>query len=699
MTSDLRGWTYWPPKDDGSPGKPEAKQKQLWIERMPEREGGNPNACFCPSCRDPQTFDLPKVRPHKHGTDAVFMLGATGSGKTFCVVRRQLQLARMYPGSIHAVLTKSWPHAMDTILRDWEKMLTITTPWDHPWMASSKPTQGRKNFLIKTGKDGKGIPSMIKFINIDLFEKLLGQEYDTVHAEEFQNIEQPDPVEFVVTRMRSKGMPFKQLIFTGNPTAKMSRSWARDYLNLDQRTDDWPGGEILPIGKSCMCHKCADCRSELTDQGEDPDEAPEYTVNEIGGQCPRCGYKKRDGCPGKQHFQRLIELSIHDNRSNLREGYGADINSMLRDDQAKRLGRGKIVLDAGNICYPSMAQDNVVRDEKNRLGEIVRHRQVDLNPEKDIIWHLDFNNRPQCSGISQETVGDDNITYINTIEEIIEWDVGAKEVAEAFVELLKLKIPDFRHMGTRILIYGDPNGHNENRQKNELCNFHKIESVLLSAGIKHEVVTPHTVYGIHERVSSVNALMRTVIKTGDPNNPTLSELIRWRVNERCKFHILSAERTKWNKQATKECEREDIKARDEGKAGQLWSLTHPMAGFGYYVIERHPEVPNGVVGGSLPCIASTGSNLVTEIDEKGIVRVRRMGSFADEDDDDDEDEIDELIQIAQASDLPFEGQINRAQQRYYDAKLFGGGETIANSLRARGAFNLRMREIKNPHWR
>lgn len=637
----------WPDKDDGSPGHPSPIQKQLWFDNFPESDG----TCQCPGCR--QSFSLPSVSPHGHDLDVVCLLGSTGAGKTFAVVRRLVWLARKYPGCLLAVCSLNFSHIEKTVLKDWGEFFThpITgEQWKHPWLIGGKPNQQRKYLKINAGKN-KPV-SEVHFVNLEQFTQLLGTQFDAVHMEEAQNLKLADPIELLVTRLRSKRIPRKQIILTGNPTEELG--WLVDWFKLDQLNENHEG-PIEPIGKACFCNRCHKCRSKIKKAGGQDEDAPLF----VHGECPQCGYKKKGTCPGNQHFQRVIEVSIDDNQENLPEGYQGNIFSMLRKDSAERLGRGKYVKKVAGLCYPTMGRDNVIWDVRDAAQRVIEVKQVELDLNKDMIWHMDFNERPQCSGVSQEFVDRNGIVHINTIDEIIEWDCRASEVAEAFVE--KYKKLNFKK---RVLIYGDPNGWQGKRQaKENRANFYQIERVLRKAGFRPIVMTRSTVFNIKLRIASVNKMIRD------------GDLVRWHVNERCVYHRWSAEAVEWDNAGLKERETIDIRCRNKGKPGEKWHLTHPMAGIGYFIVQAHPETPHNIVHGPSPIIVSTGSGVVTEIDDRGILTTRRINSTDDEPDDDEDEDVFDIEEWKE------EMLLRRHQPRER--------QSLADQLRGVGAFGLR----------
>lgn len=649
----------WPDKDDGRPGHPTPKQRLLWCEEMPP---AGTDACQCPACL--QSFSIPTVSPHQHDLDVICVLGATGAGKTFGVVRRLVWLARKYPGCRIAVGSISFSHAETTVIVDWAEFFThpITgEQWKHPWLIGSKPSKNKRWIKINCGK--KKPISEVHFLNLTEFNKLLGTKFDVVHCEEAQNIKSADPIELIVTRMRSKMIPRKQIILTGNPTEELG--WLVDWFKLEQLNEKHEG-EIQPVGKACHCHRCAKCRSRLKKIGKSEEDAPLYDEDKI---CPLCKYKRRFPCPGNQHFQRVVEVSIDDNFENLPEGYQGNIFSMLREDQAERLGRGKYVKKVSGLCYPSFGRDNVIKNDKTTAGKLIYPlREIEIDRSKDLIWHLDFNERPQCSGISQEKVID-GVVHLFTIDEIIEWDVRAKEVADAFVKKYEHLLKEgFRN---RVLVYGDPNGWQGDRQKTESkANFYQIAKVLKFAGFRPVLMQPRTVYPVKLRIDSVNKMMRD------------NDLVRWHINERCVFHIKSAENVEWNNKGTLERDNEDIKCRNKGKEGQTWSLTHPLAGAGYYIVQEHPETPHGIIGGPRPIIIGTGTGVVTETDDHGVLKTRRIHSVLN-DPNDDYSEDDEEIEDE------FDGEEDGEEFHSRRPTMFGSRKSIADQLRQFGQWGLR----------
>lgn len=507
------------------------------------------------------------------GTDKRFLAGdftvLHNSGKSVGAVARALYLCRTYPNAKIIVGSVNFTHLEDTIMEDYKAVLSIHKDWDHPFVQRG-PNRTRKRIEFKNG-------SRIRFVNLDdnNYKKILGQGADFVHIDEPELLKTSGPLEYCLTRLSSTAVPFKQVVLTANPTEDLG--WAIDWFKLHQFDPSYQGPP-LPIGEKCKCHLCVKC------------EHKQEEVLYLDGVCPSCGHKKDNVCPGDQHFIRVLFFSPEDNEY-LRDGYQRDLNATLSHDRRVQFSQGIIIHRTKGKPYTSWDRECVFKEN------------IPIDPNKDLIWSLDFNQYPQCSIIAQE-YKEEGVKKVVVLDELIRWGAGPEKVAREFVAAYK----DVGLQGS-VHIYGDPSGFT--RQIDSLNNvtdrFRTIVGILEKEGFDVILHARPTVYSIIGRIDSVNWMLK------DGNS-----FRRMKINPKCQYLIKSAESTNWNRAGKKEDENEDTKARAKGRDndGIVWALTHPMCALGYYIIEEHPMNKRD---GSVPFVQNIGTGVVSELREGEIV--------------------------------------------------------------------------------
>jgi hypothetical protein len=582
-----RVFNIWPTVP-GTKYGPSFKQKLAWIEKLPPKLKGK--------------------YAHQHDLDILLLLGGTRSGKTATSVARCLYIARKYPKSRIIVGSLNFNHLEETVIEDYKKLLTKVKEWDHPSILR-KPNRTHKRLVFRNG-------SVISFVNLENFMRTLGSQADIIHIEEPELLKSADALEVLLTRLSSPVVPFKQVILTANPTEDLG--WMIDWFKLEQFQEGWDGDKT-PIGKPCECHICVKCQRD------------KKNVEYINKKCPVCGHEKKNNCPGNQYFQRVILSDASDNE-HLPENYQRNLAATLSYDKMQRFGKGFVLHRKKGRIYTCFHGGNVMASDK------------EINPDKDLIWALDFNQHPQCSVICQE-YKKDGLTHVDVLDEIVLWGAGPEQVANEFISR-------YKNLGLKkkVRIYGDPTGFNGAIKNLVLSRFHTLVETLEKKGkFDVDLVAAKTLYPVALRLDSVNWMMR------DGN-----DYVRLHINPSCRHVTLGAEKIEWDNAGKKENENCDIKARSKGKQGDLWLMTHPMAALGYFIVKDHPMIAFDEK--EKPFIANPASGTVITTDDEGNVIERQYteaelteiedmyGIHSDDEDDDlDDDEEFGISPIRQAS--------------------------------------------------
>lgn len=522
---------YWPRPKKGQVYGPTEFQKKLWIENMP--------------------VDVRRECAHRHDLDIPLLLGATRSGKTRAAVARCAYVARRYHNARIFVGSLNFTHLEETVIEDWKSLFSMNGgEWNHPSVVR-KPSRSHKRLKIRTA-DGKGI-STVSFVNLENYLRILGSEADIWHIEEPELLKGHSALETIITRMSSAAVPFKQIILTANPTAD-SLDWLIDWFRLEQFEEDYTG-EKLPVGRPCTCQYCVPC-----------EQKNKLVLYHEGG-CPECGSEKSTKCPGNQIFQRVI-MSDASMNPHLTDNYQRDLKATLSKDTQTSLVKGFVFRRRRGGIYAN-----------HLSGESVYVRDKEIRPNEPVIWTHDFNRMPMCSVVCQ-TWEKDKLTHIDALDEIIVPNSGPEEVAYEFISRYRGIINGV------VRIYGDPSGFTGNIKGKQLDRFRILEKLLKDAGFQVDLKAYPTVYGRSKRFDSVNHMFKSLDNDG-------SQITRLHFNPQCKWLLLSAQKTVWNRGGTGEEEKEDHYFRDKWKTTDgPWPLTHPMAALGYYIVEEHPIIPD-----------------------------------------------------------------------------------------------------------
>ena len=370
-------------------------------------------------------------------------------------------------------------------------------------------------------------------------------------------------------------------------------------------------GEITPIGQPCNCQYCQDCLNqglgnfEFDDTGFCPNpECPtryrkatkdnEGNVIKLGPSTEKEYYfMKHKGetikcsCPGGQYFWRVLFSSAVDNPHIRADFIQSQSNSDARVNSLYVRGE-PIDLNANNV-FSSFSQLNV-RDF---------NKPVDY--EKDLFWSFDFNNRPQCSVVCQEVYKlSGELDYVDQLDEIILFDIrevlctlgeterGAspEHVADEFMK----RYPDFKKT---IWMYGDPTAVNKSNGPLEKTKYQIIYDMLTKRGYNVKMTVkkrmhkddPNRMIPIIDRVNNANWLFR--------NN---TETIRFYINKKCEYTIMSLKDLKWDKSGAKpdkgnidEYARRSMDIILDPYKRVLF-VSHPADALTYYLFQKFPLI-------------------------------------------------------------------------------------------------------------
>jgi hypothetical protein len=540
---------------------------------------------------------------HLHPKSIDVLLGAARSGKTLAVVARCLWTALKFPGAIIVVGSMDFEHLKNTIINDFKERLSIKEDWDHPVLKKGKKlSREHKDLEFKNG-------SIIRFVNLNLFIKTLGMKADMIVIEEAPTLKDEEMLDLLLGRLSGMRVPFKQVILTGNPMKSLG--WMVPRFHLYQFDKDYEG-QPVQIGKPCSCQYCLLCKKRKLGNFE-----------RVNGVCPVCGYKNKSDCPGNQNWHRVIQFYPEDN-DHVPDTLDSDNEASMDSNAYKRMGGGQIIISKTGACYPHLSAKNLLSDNHA------------IDPNKDLIWTLDFNHYPECSVICQEYEGTHPVTgnpttEVLVLDEIVEWKATEKKVARKFIA----KFKDIGLKG-KVRIFGDPAAFNnavvnedDDEELKEYDKFVVLVQELEKAGFDVELCARHTVYLREDRITNVNFFL----DDGDGYN-------RVKINPAAKHLIASLKGVTWDPNGKKEWEEVDRRAKRSGDWDKVHVMTHPSCAFGYYLIEAHPMFPTV---DKVPYIQNMSTGEVTELGKNGVEKFfvhEREGEY--EFNDLDIEELEEL---------------------------------------------------------
>ena len=527
MANDVeRDFYVWPRKE---PYGPNPKQKELFYESL-----------------DP--------KPHQHGTDVVLYSGGWGSGKTCAASARVIQQATDYPhlrGVVGAITLKTLRR---TVQEEWEARFTTNRKWDYPGMVTHKPNP-QDNFLELWNR------SKIEFVHLSDWKVIRGINADIVHIEEASLIPSEDILDEMIGRVRLSNGAIRQIILTTNP--EQIHGWLYDRFELNRFDPDFEGGpppkvgESYLVGKPCDCQLCQDCINAEPIRGE---------FECVDGVCPNCGFIKKTTCPGRQKYHRLILTSTWDNKDHTPPEFMGNIRTGTTGNTYAMFARGEHMELRSGKCYK-----NFFRQVNLRKGPI------DIDGNLDVVWTHDFNINPSCSVLLQKITDADGNTQVVALDEIVEWDADAVDVAKKFVEKYKGKLKKEIH------IYGDPTAYTGQTSRKR-TRYHQIFLILTAAGFKPVLKVP-TMKGtkkipIVERIDSVNEALR-----GNDGS------VRLQVHERCKHLVRSLQELPWDRSGKQEEDKHyDVNANNSKDKSKIHLMSHPACALGYYIYVAMPII-------------------------------------------------------------------------------------------------------------
>lgn len=495
--------------------------------------------------------DLPVFsRTHDHRLEILLLWGGTGSGKSSHAVALGLEYTFGFPGSQGLVGGNVYKDLYQNVITMYRDRLTIREPWDHPSVRKHPSEDGHNKIL--TIEPYPGAPySSIEFFQFKDWIRVRGRNRDWIHFEEISQLADVSIIDELPRRCRSLLMPTSHIICTTNPPESTSH-WIYPKWNISQHMKSYEG-EKTPIGKPCTCHLCQDCLNNK--KGEFKFDKNGFCTNkdcvtktrkakrDSKGNIIQLGppteleyyYMKHKGqnikcfCPGGQYFWRVLFSSAVDNPHVRADYMQSQSNSDSKINQLYVQGEPMDL--NSNSAFASFSNLNIREEEK----------EVDY--DKDIMWGFDFNNRPQCSAICQETYKEDGeLDYIDQLDEIILFDIkevynrineyGERERGASPEHIAATFMKRYPNFKKNIYMYGDPSAVNKTSGPLEVTKFQIIYNILSKAGYNVEMMVKKTKekrqIPIPDRVNNANWLFKDY-----------EGRIRFYINKKCEYTITS----------------------------------------------------------------------------------------------------------------------------------------------------------------
>lgn len=523
------------------------------------------------------------------GPDRRFLLGDfTVTHNTVAVVARCSDTMRRYPGSKVLVASTNMPFLKTTVLGDWEAIWTPddAEKFDHPDVR----TPFRENDVTMILQND----SKCTFLSLEKKREkyVRSRKGAIIHLEEASTlVGGSNALDEFIPRLRDNNCPFGQLIATTNPEEEFGYLTTR--FNLKQFEEGYTG-DPMPIGDPCECQWCDVCIKQ-------------EQVEWVDGVCPRCNAKKLDDCPGNQYFQRVIFFYPEDN-PHLPTSLASTTKGSMDKDKHATLVRGKIMeIRAGKIY-------------ENMHNQLILPKEKDLNPDLDIHWTLDFNQRPQCSAICQiyGMHKKKEAQVLVNKEIVLPGKKSAKSVVRQFVFLLRELMPNWNRT---VWIYGDANGYQDETDDGIKHNYHIIAEYLTENKINFQIMAKRMNPSITKRWDSVEDMLKQGRLFFNPS-------VLWTIE--------SFRTTKYAANGLKEDETMDNHYKRRVKEFTLCGLTHPAVAVGYLITEEFPIVENTP---DIPYVLTADGRML-EVRDGNIVEIEDpMTEFSADDDIDLDDEI------------------------------------------------------------
>lgn len=512
--------------------------KNMW----PEYEGVRR-----PYGKQPELFfESLNPKPHQHNVDVVLAIGGRRSGKTLGMSVRCWQIALENPGCTIIAGSNVFNDFRQNVLEKyWMPAFSKHEPWDSPLILKSY-TEHRKEIRFTNG-------SMVYVPPFKEWRRIRGKEAILSVIDEASQIEDAQVFEELGRSMSGKG-EFRQIILTTNPEETFG--WLYDTFSLKQFEPGYDGTP-MPIGPECFCQYCTECIKPQNKMQK---------IEWVDEKCPQCSTKKKNKCPGRQHYYRVVFMNPEDNPT-LPTTYLADQMGMLDAEKFSVYSAGQIKqLRVGKV-YHNYSKANLFEYD------------IPVDFEKNIFWCVDFNRKPQCSVICQEDVLD---KFIGVLDEIVEWESGPEEVALAFAE---------RYRGFKKTVYlvGDPAGLNLTgaTNKREVTRYQYIYDILTDKELGNDFdvkiltrkIKGQTKVYLKERIDNINVLLKDY-----------TNVVRLKINPKLSWTRASLEGTLW-KNNTKNLEldqRYDNRAKEATDFSKVYPVTHPADALTYYIAKRWP---------------------------------------------------------------------------------------------------------------
>lgn len=515
----------------------------------------------------------PWERPHFHNVDVVLLVGGKGGGKTLMGIAEIIELVLSYKKCAAIVAGVDMPMLKRNVMDlfgerlSWTDPDGIEHPWEHPAVVKPPPEKTPVAPLYNG--------STIRFLGIDKDQKVRGFTADVFMIEEV-NLLSANSLKEMFSRSRGKALPVRQFILNMNPSGR--QDWIDDMFGLKQLRKGYDGDKKTH-GEICKCQFCTTCLDrgigEFEWVGGNRKIGPNGLFYEWeGGECPNpdCpvrlqniakgrppeGKKKTNLCPGNQNFYRVIQSASFDNPHLPSDFVQLQRGALSKEEFDAFVGGEIIDLNTG-VIYKEFSSSNI--------------KEVEFDPDRDILWTMDFNFDPMCSLVCQESK-----EGINVVDEFTIWNADELDVAKAFAKR-------YRGFEGKVILYGDPNGILvTSRADSSKTSFKVIYDFLKLNGFKVEMgiskVKGDTLIPIITRVNTLKAAIKSVDGTA-----------RVFVNPKCTNLIESLYSSKWKEKSSSPKEDDgcdEVAKKNPKRYEEAVTMTHPQAALGYLIYRIKP---------------------------------------------------------------------------------------------------------------
>lgn len=577
---------FWRDSGKADPG-PNELQKRYFINRM-----------------------SPEKRPHWHTQDALISVGGQGSGKTYgmdvCIadILCSYKGAKGLIGGIDLQLLK---RNTTPVFR---QFFTIDEEWDHEAVVNRLSDQ-QNNLRFSNSSE-------LTLVNLTQFLKTVGVNMGVIGVEEPHLLDSVNAFHMLLGRLRETIPEVKQLIMCTNPERSRD-GWMNQAFDMHRfkgvDTSEHP--VEISVGKPCRCQWCTKCRISLGKKVSWEKDGDNFV-------CPNCKARKdfwtwegkRFFCPGDQQYTRVIKSeSMHN--PHLPDDYFQRMEDDYDPLMFRILVKGETDLDVReDFVYkefskapdPENPNDSKTWEQSNVLEEA-----IDLDFDKDILWGLDFNLRPQCSVIAQ-IEEKDGMPFLAVKQELVMYGptlddpYGGASPEDVVAQFIKLIKPQYK--GTTIKIYGDPHAYGGQTDR-ELSKYHIIYNALTKedVGFNVEVIADQTIISLKERVDCVNTALRD--KALRINPPIEGEATTPR------HTLASLESLKWHEKIKDKLDQKgDNNARRSTNRSIIYCMTHPTDALSYIIFKEFNIIkdfgpPQGMVVSGKVTVEKVGEKIST----------------------------------------------------------------------------------------